>query len=203
MTTLAQVTANRENAKLSTGPKSDAGRARVSQNACKHGLSAQLRSMPVNLKDEDFKEFQHLRLEIRVDLAPARAMQEALCDQVAYAEWKLRRIARWETEILNASLDGQTAACQHLFGETPAKALDRLHRYEGQVRRGMHQDLRALGRLQKEDFTNKLLAARRHEFVSNLLPTQDISDQPEADKTNPIAPESADPAPSESAPDSV
>jgi hypothetical protein len=40
MTTDRQKTANRENARRSTGPKSMEGRARVSQNAKWHGLTA-------------------------------------------------------------------------------------------------------------------------------------------------------------------
>ena len=40
MTTDAQNEANRRNAKKSTGPRSQAGKAVASQNALKHGLTA-------------------------------------------------------------------------------------------------------------------------------------------------------------------
>ena len=40
MTTERQIAANRANAKRSTGPKSRAGKARASQNAYRHGLTA-------------------------------------------------------------------------------------------------------------------------------------------------------------------
>lgn len=40
MTSFAQITANRRNARRSTGPRSAAGKARVSQNAHKHGLTS-------------------------------------------------------------------------------------------------------------------------------------------------------------------
>jgi hypothetical protein len=40
MTTERQIAANRANAKRSSGPKSRAGNARASQNACRHGLAA-------------------------------------------------------------------------------------------------------------------------------------------------------------------
>lgn len=40
MTTAAQVAANQRNALLSTGPRSDAGKATASRNAVKHGLLA-------------------------------------------------------------------------------------------------------------------------------------------------------------------
>jgi hypothetical protein len=41
MVSRKQLETNRANAKLSTGPKSDAGRARSRMNALKHGFSSQ------------------------------------------------------------------------------------------------------------------------------------------------------------------
>ena len=40
MATQAQINANRQNAERSTGPRTDEGKAVVSQNAVKHGLFA-------------------------------------------------------------------------------------------------------------------------------------------------------------------
>ncbi len=40
MSTAAQQQANKENAKHSTGPRTDEGKQRTSQNALKHGLYA-------------------------------------------------------------------------------------------------------------------------------------------------------------------
>ena len=41
MTSQKQIEANRRNAKQSTGPRTTAGKQRTSQNALKHGLSAE------------------------------------------------------------------------------------------------------------------------------------------------------------------
>jgi hypothetical protein len=41
MATTAQILANRNNSRKSTGPKSDRGKAAVSQNAVKHGIFAE------------------------------------------------------------------------------------------------------------------------------------------------------------------
>jgi hypothetical protein len=198
MTSTAKIEANRENARHSTGPKTDAGRARAAMNAFKHGLT----SLTVALKGEDLKEFQRLKLENRLDLAPMRTTQQNLCDQISYAEWKLLRIAKWETQIIDAALVGQTADCQQLFGETPADALERLHRYEAQVRRGMHQDLRALGRLQKNDFENTPLNARRLDILNYFCGIDELQANEQNDKTNPtgVPPPSGAPANSENPP---
>jgi hypothetical protein len=185
MTSTAKIEANRENARHSTGPKTDAGRARAAMNAFKHGLT----SLTVALKGEDLKEFQRLKLENRLDLAPMRTTQQNLCDQISYAEWKLLRIAKWETQIIDAALVGQTADCQQLFGETPALALERLHRYEAQVRRGMHQDLRALGRLQKNDFENTPLNARRLDILNYFCGIDELQANEQSDETNPTKPQ--------------
>ena len=57
MATDAQIQANRENAKKSTGPRTPEGKARVSKNALKHGLLAQDSVIP----GEDPAEFdRHL-----------------------------------------------------------------------------------------------------------------------------------------------
>src|SRR5437763_565656 len=50
MATHAQLTANRRNARKSTGPKTEAGKHRSSKNAVKHGLLAAI--VPVETEEE-------------------------------------------------------------------------------------------------------------------------------------------------------
>ena len=56
MATTRQVEANRENAKKSTGPKTAAGKAKVSSNPIKHGLLAQAALLPSE-DEEAFDSF--------------------------------------------------------------------------------------------------------------------------------------------------
>lgn len=56
MATVRQLTANRQNAKHSTGPKTPAGKARISHNAISHGIFAQR----LLLEGEQPEEYQRL-----------------------------------------------------------------------------------------------------------------------------------------------
>lgn len=60
MATVAQIHANRKNAKESSGPKTAAGKSAASANAKRHGL----RSSRILLDDEDPAEFETLISEL-------------------------------------------------------------------------------------------------------------------------------------------
>ena len=138
MLSKSKLTANRNNSQLSTGPRSLTGKTVVARNACKHNLS----SVNITIAGEDLEDFHALLRETTFDLSPLSTIENALVQQIAYAEWKLLRIARWETDLIDATLAGRIAACQTLFGKSPDESLARLHRYESQVRRAWHAALR-------------------------------------------------------------
>ena len=54
MATAKQIAANRLNAKSSTGPTSDAGRAKVSQNRLRHGLCGRFQVLEGVEKQEQY-----------------------------------------------------------------------------------------------------------------------------------------------------
>jgi len=60
MASLKQLEANRENAKRSTGPKSQAGKARSRLNSRKHGLTAKM----LVIVGENANDFDALRAEL-------------------------------------------------------------------------------------------------------------------------------------------
>jgi hypothetical protein len=55
-----QIDANRRNAKLSTGPRSESGRAKSRRNALRDGITGQI----ITLSDEDRRIFEQLKAEI-------------------------------------------------------------------------------------------------------------------------------------------
>jgi hypothetical protein len=180
MSSPAQITANRENAQHSTGPQTVEGKAAVSQNATRHGLT----SMNIALQGEDLEHFRNLVRENRTDLRPRTAIENSLVEQIAYAEWRLRRIAAWEAEIINAALAGRPAPCMNLFGNSPADALARLHRYESQTNRAWHNALREFRVHQKFRKDTELADARE---AANADKMRRLLGPRGTDQTKPIA----------------
>jgi hypothetical protein len=145
MASPAQISANRENAQHSTGPRTAEGKAAVAVNAVRHSLT----SANIALQGEDLARFRTLVREYHADLRPRTSVENALVEHAAYAEWRLLRIAVWETQIINAAVAGEAAPCMTLFGKSPDDALARLHRYEAQTQRAWHHALREFRVLQK------------------------------------------------------
>ena len=95
MATDKQVTANRQNAVKSTGPRSELGKSRSSRNAIKHGLSAE----QVVMFDEDPGVFEALRSDLFDHFQPADPVAAHLVEHVAASMWRLRRVPEIETRI--------------------------------------------------------------------------------------------------------
>jgi len=102
MPTEAQIRANRENAKKSCGPKTDAGKQRAKLNALKHGLRAQ-DAEPV-LPHEDPAELQAKIQEWIDDYAPANAIERELVVRAARLSWTLDRAERHEAALLSRNV---------------------------------------------------------------------------------------------------
>lgn len=82
--------ANRRNARKSTGPVTDSGKAAASQNALRHGLTAR----QIASTDERGADFADFAAALHRDLAPEGEVEEQLAEQVIVAAWRLRRAAR-------------------------------------------------------------------------------------------------------------
>ena len=103
MASQRQIKANRLNAKSSTGPKTSDGKARSSQNAITHGLTAFASTLP----HESEEEFVLMRDTIIRELKPKGQLEHELVTRIASIVWLLRRVPIFET-LLMAGLSIET-----------------------------------------------------------------------------------------------
>lgn len=96
-TAIQRVTANRANARLSTGPKSAGGKAVTSKNATRHGLL----SGRLILDDEDPDEFEALITDLCHSLRPVGIAEATLVERLAVTIWRQRRLVRSETAAIS------------------------------------------------------------------------------------------------------
>ena len=97
MTSERRIEANRRNAQLSTGPRTPEGKARVSQNAVKHGLTAR----HAVLENEDSTDFEDTLRVFEQDHQPVGPDELALVHRIADGWWRLRRLRQWETDYFH------------------------------------------------------------------------------------------------------
>src|ERR1700755_874488 len=80
-----QLTANRLNAQKSTGPKTPEAKAKCSQNARRHGITAQTTVMT----EEDRTKHDASCHKLMVDLEPVGEMEIFLASSAAEEAWRL------------------------------------------------------------------------------------------------------------------
>ena len=100
MTSARKITANRANARASTGPQTTRGRARAARNALRHGLSLPVGSIPAMSE-----EVETLAREIAGPGANAETQE--LARRVAEAQIDLRRVRYAGHQFLSDTLSVQ------------------------------------------------------------------------------------------------
>lgn len=145
----ARAEASRLNGTKSRGPRTEAGKARSSQNALKHGLRAQRH---VVLPDEDAAEYEAHEEAFLAELAPEGALQTHLARRIAAAAWRVLRSDRIEAEIFEQERFGD----RHDLGlalirdGNGGRAFPTLLRYRGAAEAEFWRALRTLKALQAE-----------------------------------------------------
>ena len=90
-----QIAANRLNAQRSTGPRTPVGKARVSSNALKHGLTGR----DVVLPGENPDDFDSFRAGLLTSLDPQGELEGALAERIVVDFWRLRRVSIFEATL--------------------------------------------------------------------------------------------------------
>jgi len=150
----------RTNGAKSHGPVSPAGRARSSQNALKHGFSAQTILLP----SEDPAEFHDLLTSYLADFHPDGPAELDLVHQMVAAKWRLNRLAVIENQLFSEAIEKEDELAADHDDEplTPAESLTEafrtlanspyltfLHRTESRLERSYSRALRNLLQLQR------------------------------------------------------
>ena len=94
----ARLAANRANAQLSTGPVTREGKDRVARNGLQHGICS---PAPVLEGVESLEDWSIYAAALRDSLVPCGAIEEVLVERMILLNWRLRRLHRYETELLS------------------------------------------------------------------------------------------------------
>lgn len=149
---------NRENARHSTGPRTEIGKKRSSLNSLRHGLTGQTIVLP----SEDLAAYQAFSKRFFDDLQPSGMLEEQLVQTLADCSWRLNRARAIETNLLTL---GQIEAEDAIQANHPeaaaalamaqsyrdqAKALANLSMLEQRLSRQFEKALKQLQELQDE-----------------------------------------------------
>jgi hypothetical protein len=117
----AQLEANRANAQLSTGPKTEEGRRASSTNAVKSGLA----SAKLYIRADEQNEFDEFMQLLNDQLQPSGILQCLFFDLILHASWNIRRCM-----LLEAKLQSETGLDEALLNDELARKIERLWRYK-------------------------------------------------------------------------
>ena len=164
---LQKVEANRRNAQLSTGPRTEQGKKWSRRNALKHGiLSSALFITEGGVEDAEL--FRKMLCRLRCELAPVGKLEEMMVEKIAVSWWRLQRALRFEAQAIQREApENRTVYQAWQFGKPtsdhsdadaskskslslPAEEeLNRILRYDAASNRQLYQAINQLERLQR------------------------------------------------------
>ena len=115
---LRRIEANRRNSTNSTGPKTAAGKKKVSRNAVQHGFYSKWLLIQHPDGSEGADEYQDLYATIFKHYQPVGWPEERWVETIAVWSWRLRRVIRHESGQINRSLS------QHRYDAQQSRASD-------------------------------------------------------------------------------
>ncbi len=166
-----EITANRLNAKRSTGPRSPAGKTKSSMNALTHGLTGR----NVLLPGEDPSDFDSFREAVLANLHISGALEGALSDMIVAYLWRLDRVPKFEAMLYKRGYK------ELLVGQ----AAESVSRYESTEKERVlasleHKKVAAGDRDAHADAQERLARARAELDDPAFNPTRVLESSPEA-----------------------
>lgn len=164
MTSPAQLAANRANAQLSTGPQTAEGKAKVSLNAVKTGLTGRT----VLLPSDDVEAYNTLAARLSNTWKPVGEEEQVLVRSLIDTEWRLLRIPELESSIYAcaalrlteqfAGIEDDITRATIIRGETylrHSREFANLSIQETRLLRRRDKDTKALQQLQRDRFAKQ------------------------------------------------
>jgi hypothetical protein len=164
MQSSAKLEANRANAQRSTGPKTEAGKAKVSRNAVKHGLT----SSKLFIRDGEQEEFDAFQQDLHKRIIPNGALEDDLYARILHACWNLRRLRELEEELFEQYEDPFT-------DEEACKKMEIYARHTARFERSHQRALRDIRTLQ----TDRMLTA---DIMGHDIPVGAVTDMAKVTK---------------------
>ncbi len=96
---------------LATGPRTEEGKQRSSQNSLKHGLFAKT----IVLSGESQQEFDALREGLIKEYAPDEPSECEMVNTLAETQWRLVRLRRLEAAAMEQALETGDLECKFLL----------------------------------------------------------------------------------------
>ncbi len=125
MSTPSRAEINEANSQHSTGPKSEEGKRRSSQNALRHGLTS---TKIVVMPTEDPAACELHVQSFTTECAPKGPIESHLVQALADLSWRLNRVAAIATKLLDE------AASPEILAKTLASMSMHSHRLSGHSR---------------------------------------------------------------------
>lgn len=137
---------NRANARKSTGPRTEAGKARAARNAITHGLTAQT---PVD--DEEALDLERRAAALAEILEPENGFEQALVDRMAAAFQRLEKADRLEGEAFASivTIRPQSPGGQLANNSRCRQTFNVINRYRATATGELHGTIRLLEALRQ------------------------------------------------------
>ena len=169
MATAAQALAKHQNAQHSTGPKTEAGKAKSAANSTRHSLTARGLIVPVGLESA-FADFEQA---LRINLVPNGGFEEIIFQRILECGWNLERCRLAQARLFEEQSPDLSIDPLLADGQNEAK-FARIDKYARQYENSMFKAMRELGKIQTE-------AQYRHEI--HPLEQEEVDDPALFDQT--------------------
>ena len=144
MATTAQVIANQSNAKKSTGPTTEAGKAKSSKNRLSYGFASSTRFILVE-KPEDFYA---LLTDLTSEYHPATPTEEILVEDMTHHRWISLRARRIQGDLMGGMMQLRDNSLS--IPGVVTRDLPLYIRYQNTADRAFHKAHEALVKAQKQ-----------------------------------------------------